>query len=129
MTQSPIERHMRGLTLNQNQTAWKAGVSHTLVSQLYHGTAPLTPDVANALAGSGRISSLAFLVSNALWRRDQHAKLTASEEAFIEVGEVAIGYSPDQLSMIANGGIYYLDSLLTSIPKAPPVLLAKQGGK
>lgn len=128
MTRNPVERHMRGLRLNANQVAWKTGVSHALISQLYHAKAPLTPNVANGLVGSSRLGVLSLLIGNALWRRDQHVKLTASESAFIEVGETVTGYSADQLSMVTNSGLYYLDSLLTSIPKPPKILLAK-GGK
>lgn len=129
MTRNPIERHMRGLRLNQNQVAWKTGVSHALISQLFNAKASLTPNVANGLVRSSRLGVLSLLVGNALWRRDQHATLTASEEAFIEVGEVVTGYTADQLFLITNTGLYYLDNLLTSIPKAPPVLLKKKGGK
>ncbi len=129
MVRNPIERHTRGLRLNANQVAQKANVSHALISQLFSGKASLTANVAHRIVGSSRINIMSLLVANAIWRRDQDVVLTASEEAFIEAGEVTTGYTPDQLSLIVNGGggLFYLDSMMTKIPKPPPILLAKRG--
>ena len=125
MTKNPVERHMKGLRLNASQVAWKSGVSHALISQLYHAKVPLTANVANGLVGSSRLGVLSLLVGNALWRRGQHVKLTAFEKAMIDVGETVTGFTADQLFLLTNNSLYYLDDLLTSIPKSPKILLKK----
>jgi len=128
MTENPLQRHMKGLRLTANQVAWQGGISHSAVSQVYNAKLPLSANVASSFSRSLRFDKLTLLVANALWRKAQNITLNASESAFISAAKaITGGYSTEDLTMILNGGLYFLDSALHPAPKPPPILLAKRG--
>ena len=129
MTKNPLQRHMKGLRLTANQVAWQAGVSHALVSQVYNGKTHLSPNVADGLSRSLRFDKLTLLAANALWRKGRGITLNASESAFIDAAQAISGGDVEQLSMILNGGLYFLDCALHPSPRPPKILLAKEKGK
>jgi len=129
MTKNPIERHMKGLRLTANELAWQAGISHSAVSQVYNAKLPLSPNVADGLSRSLRFDKLSLLVANALWRKSRNMKLNASESAFLSAAEAISGGDAEELTMILNGGLYFLDCALHPIQRPPAILLAKKGGK